>query len=73
MQTCLTRLTAWAAITLTAVAVMAADIVPTVHAALSDAVSLCTPADVHGAQPAGPTTPCPPQAATLLVPRCGVA
>jgi hypothetical protein len=73
MQTYLTRLTTWAAITLTAVAVMAADIVPAVHAGLTDAVSLCTPADVHGAQRAGATTPCPTQAATLHVPRCGVA
>jgi hypothetical protein len=63
MQTCATRLIACAAIALTAVAVIAAPVVPAVHEGLADAVSLCTP----------PEVPCPPQTAVLRVPRCGVA
>ena len=72
MYTYLTRVTACAAIALTALAVIAAPLVLTVHAGLADAVSLCTPADVPGAS-ADATVHCPPQGVTLRVPRCGVA
>jgi hypothetical protein len=72
-MTLVTRLTAWAAVALIVLAGIAADVVPTVHAGLVDAVSLCTPADVRGMSRPD-STPCPDQqAATLLVPRCGVA
>ena len=68
------RLSAWIAITLTLLAGLAMDVVPTVNAGLADAVSLCTPADVHGAAVAhAPATPCAREVEPILVPRCGVA
>jgi hypothetical protein len=67
------RLTAWSAIALTAVAVVAAELTPTVNAGLAGAVSLCTPAEVSAPPGSGSQEPCPPHAATLRVPRCGVA
>ena len=73
MPTLAARLTAWSAIALTAVAVVAAELTPTVHAGLADAVSLCTPAEVALTSQPGAQEPCPPHAATLRVPRCGVA
>ena len=72
MQTFAARLTAWSAIALTAVVAVAAELTPTVNAGLADAVSLCTPAEVS-ATSAGAHEPCPPRAATLRMPRCGVA
>lgn len=73
MPTFAARLTAWSAIALTAVVVVAAELTPTVHAGLADAVSLCTPAEVSGMSRPGAHDTCPPYAATLRMPRCGVA
>ena len=71
MPTFAARMTAWSAIALTAVVIVAAELTPTVNAGLADAVSLCTPAEVSATS--GTPETCPPQAAALRVPRCGVA
>jgi len=73
MPTFAARLTAWSAIALTAVVIAAAELTPTVHAGLADAVSLCTPPEVYVSSGSRADEPCPPHAAALRVPRCGVA
>lgn len=72
MPTFVTRLTAWTAIALTALAVIAAEAVPSVHAGLADAMSLCTPDEVALAGAPRTHEPCPGEATPLRVPRCGV-
>jgi len=73
MPTFAARLIAWSAIALTAVVVVAAELTPTVNAGLADAVSLCTPAEVSATSASAAHETRPPHAATLRVPRCGVA
>ena len=68
------RLAALSVLALVALAGFVADIVPTLDAGLSGAASLCAP---HERAPATPATgggrPRLRDAATLHMPRCGVA